>query len=190
MKKIQWQNVTPGGNRTQAPPRSRPPPQEQAPPSQEQAPPQSRPPPGSTPPRSTPPPLWTEFLTHAYENITLPQTSFAGGNKNRIGRQRNTHICTQSARTFWVSCIHWWKNNLGHPKLKLGQRDLHFFFLIATWLQDHVSYHTERQFTAIRFSLITISCPTDVITQCRKDSLSCIRPNNPVQTRFTSIHQI
>ena len=26
-------------------------------------------------------PLWTEFLTHAYENITLPQTSFAGGNK-------------------------------------------------------------------------------------------------------------
>ena len=29
------------------------------------------------------PPLWTEFLTHAYENITLPQTSFAGGNENR-----------------------------------------------------------------------------------------------------------
>ena len=28
-----------------------------------------------------PPPLWTEFLTHASENITLPQTSFAGGNK-------------------------------------------------------------------------------------------------------------
>ena len=26
-------------------------------------------------------PLWTEFLTHAIENITLPQTSFAGGNK-------------------------------------------------------------------------------------------------------------
>ena len=25
--------------------------------------------------------LCTEFLTHAYENITLPQTSFAGGNK-------------------------------------------------------------------------------------------------------------
>ena len=24
-------------------------------------------------------PLWTEFLTHATENITLPQTSFAGG---------------------------------------------------------------------------------------------------------------
>ena len=28
------------------------------------------------------PPLWTEFLTHAYENITLPQTSFAGGNNS------------------------------------------------------------------------------------------------------------
>ena len=27
------------------------------------------------------PPLWTEFLTHTSENITLRQTSFAGGNK-------------------------------------------------------------------------------------------------------------
>ena len=44
----------------------------------------------STPPQDQPPPrdqappwaLWTEFLTHACENITLPQTSFAGGNKN------------------------------------------------------------------------------------------------------------
>ena len=26
-----------------------------------------------------PPPPWTEFLTHASEKITLPQTSFAGG---------------------------------------------------------------------------------------------------------------
>ena len=26
------------------------------------------------------PTLWTEFLTHASENITLAQTSFAGGN--------------------------------------------------------------------------------------------------------------
>ena len=31
--------------------------------------------------RQTPPP-WTEFLAHATENITLPQTSFAGG-KNK-----------------------------------------------------------------------------------------------------------
>ena len=29
----------------------------------------------------TPPPPCTEFLTHAYENITLLQTSFAGGNE-------------------------------------------------------------------------------------------------------------
>ena len=28
------------------------------------------------------PPLWTEFLTQASENITLPQNSFAGGNKH------------------------------------------------------------------------------------------------------------
>ena len=30
---------------------------------------------------STPHPRWTEFLTHASENITLPQTSFADGVK-------------------------------------------------------------------------------------------------------------
>ena len=30
------------------------------------------------------PPLWTEFLTHATENITLPQTSFAGGNNGLL----------------------------------------------------------------------------------------------------------
>ena len=27
---------------------------------------------------------WTEFLTHATENIVLPQTSFAGGNKRFV----------------------------------------------------------------------------------------------------------
>ena len=31
------------------------------------------------PPRDQAPPLWTETLTHATQNITLPQTSFAGG---------------------------------------------------------------------------------------------------------------
>ena len=30
-------------------------------------------------------PLWTEFLTHTYENITLHQTLFAGGKKAYIG---------------------------------------------------------------------------------------------------------
>ena len=32
-------------------------------------------------------PLWTEFLTHATENITLPQTSFVGGKKDVHWRQ-------------------------------------------------------------------------------------------------------
>ena len=31
-----------------------------------------------------PPPTWTEGMTHACENITLPQTSFAGGNHNQV----------------------------------------------------------------------------------------------------------
>ena len=35
---------------------------------------------GADPPGADTPSLWTEFLTHACENITLPQTSFAGGN--------------------------------------------------------------------------------------------------------------
>ena len=37
--------------------------------------------PGTPPGTRHHPPLWTEFLTHACENITLPQTSFAGGDK-------------------------------------------------------------------------------------------------------------
>ena len=31
-----------------------------------------------------PPLLWTEFLTHTSKNITLPQTSFAGGNYENL----------------------------------------------------------------------------------------------------------
>ena len=37
-------------------------------------------PPCHTCPRHAPPLLWTEGMTHTCENITLPQTSFAGGN--------------------------------------------------------------------------------------------------------------
>ena len=37
---------------------------------------------GGTCPGTCPLPLWTEFLTQAYENITLPKTSFAGGNNH------------------------------------------------------------------------------------------------------------
>ena len=43
----------------------------------------------------THPPLWTEFLTHAYENITLPQTSFAGG--------KNRKCNTWMLQNFWRS---------------------------------------------------------------------------------------
>ena len=42
------------------------------------------------------PPLWTEFLTHASENITLPQHSFAGGkndkHKTKISLARSLSI--------------------------------------------------------------------------------------------------
>ena len=45
-----------------------------------------------------PHPLWTKFLTHATENITLPQTSFAGGN-DRLHNQGHwigtPNICRQ-----------------------------------------------------------------------------------------------
>ena len=41
---------------------------------------QAHPPGARHPPRPGTPLLYTEFLTHASENITLPQTSFADGN--------------------------------------------------------------------------------------------------------------
>ena len=37
-------------------------------------------------PRYSPP--WTEFLTHTFENITLPQTSFAGGKNGMKPRNK------------------------------------------------------------------------------------------------------
>ena len=38
--------------------------------------------------------LWTEWLAHACENITLPQTSFAGGNYIfYLNRQQRCPIC-------------------------------------------------------------------------------------------------
>ena len=49
----------------------------------------SRHPPDQAPPR-------TEFLTHACENITLPQTSFAGGNKTAETRPQNMASFNQS----------------------------------------------------------------------------------------------
>ena len=48
----------------------------------EQTPRSRHPPPGAETAQradTSPLPVWTEFFTHAYENITLPQTSFAGG---------------------------------------------------------------------------------------------------------------
>ena len=43
-------------------------------------------------------PLWTEFLTHASENITLPQTSFAGGNNESSVNKR------RSLRFIYIEC--------------------------------------------------------------------------------------
>ena len=47
------------------------------------------------------PPLWTEFLTHTTENITLTQTSFAGGNYP-ILVSKNTHYNELYAWLFTV----------------------------------------------------------------------------------------
>ena len=61
--------------------------------------------------RADPPtPLWTEFLTHASENITLPQTSFAGGNK--MSSLQVSHICSSGvpipygASRVWLLYFH------------------------------------------------------------------------------------
>ena len=43
-------------------------------------------------------PLWTEFLTHASENTTLPETSFAGGNKeNDHANVKTFHACIDTS---------------------------------------------------------------------------------------------
>ena len=65
--------------------------------------PQTRhPTPGSdTPPRDQTSPPWTKFLTHTSQNITLPQTSFAGGKNffsHFIRFQSNTGILTRSKK--------------------------------------------------------------------------------------------
>ena len=64
----------------------------------------------------TPSPPWTETLTHATENITLPQTSFAGGNKVTQA-QSNFTVLTEVLLVFsfqelisrpfglWLSCL-------------------------------------------------------------------------------------
>ena len=73
--------------RDQAPPGTTPP--DQAP--TQPGTPQDQAPPGTT----TTTPLWTEFLTHASENITLPQTSFAGGKYNCNGFCTPPKTCTK-----------------------------------------------------------------------------------------------
>ena len=50
---------------------------------------------GGSPCQRPPSPLWTEFLTHAYENIPLPQTTFAGS------KNLNKLFC---ATGYWLPC--------------------------------------------------------------------------------------
>ena len=55
---------------------------------------------GGVPAHVLPPlPLWTEFLTHATENITLPQTSFAGG--------KNVYEYGSVESSSWVHHLIW-----------------------------------------------------------------------------------
>ena len=71
------------------------------------------------------PPLWTEFLTHAYENITLPQTSFAGGKNCR-------HISCSLGR-FWLNTDRGrWREWDWHNRKQLPRchAEIHTFFLV------------------------------------------------------------
>ena len=78
------QSAPGGGVSTRHPP-DQAPPWEQTPldqgPLRPATPQEQAPHPRSRPARPGTPPLWTEFLMHASENITLPQTSFAGDKK-------------------------------------------------------------------------------------------------------------
>ena len=48
-----------------------------------------------TSPVQTPQPLWTERMTHACENVTFPQTSFAGG--------KNVKRCDGNRLLVWIN---------------------------------------------------------------------------------------
>ena len=65
----------------QAPPKTKQPWTRHTPPRPGVSPGTRHPSPRPDTPGTRPPPLWTETLTHATQNITLPQTLFASGNK-------------------------------------------------------------------------------------------------------------
>ena len=68
-------------------------------------------------------------MTHAYENITLPQTSFAGGNNPilnqvcslgiRIAGKLNLGILTGITKRTWLVKSCYKKNNKGHLLLSV-----------------------------------------------------------------------
>ena len=93
---------------------------------------QAYPPGPDTPQDQAPSPLWTEFLTHACENITLPQTSFAGGNKKNsngrvafsnashsikalVGQKHLTLETTQPTKTIHTSFVRSYCSVIANP---------------------------------------------------------------------------
>ena len=60
-----------------------------------------------TPRDQAPSPVWTEFLTHASENITLPQTSFAGGKKARIELKTSRLLVWYSSNWATLASVSW-----------------------------------------------------------------------------------
>ena len=75
-----WQPCMPPSNHACPPATTHAPQQPCTPPTTMQPPQQPCTPPSNhtCPPHNHTPPLWTEFLTHTSENITLPQTFFVG----------------------------------------------------------------------------------------------------------------
>ena len=81
-----------GSVSTRHPPRPGPPPWDQV-----------LPPTGPNPPGPGTPP-WTEFLTYASENITLPQTSFADGNKE-TSDGKNSDVSKMTNSIYDIRCF-------------------------------------------------------------------------------------
>ena len=85
------------------------------------------------------PPLWTEFLTHVTENITLPQTSFAGG--NNLGHQGKIRLSSfifskkiQNRQTHFVNGT--WDQTRIVTVLNHAEPFVH-----VNWLYVHTSLH-------------------------------------------------
>ena len=105
------------------------------------------------------PPLWTEFLTQATENITLPQTSFAGG-KNGMVTRGITYLVTKTFPAIVIEntfFYYLWAGRYLLPQAILNTypprcSNNNFFFPTSSW-NTSLARHSASLVTHLAFGL-------------------------------------